>query len=67
MLDQLIRAVREGQIRRAPIERTADLLTSYFVPVVTLIAVTDWLIWLALGLSSRLPAAWQDGPGGWEF
>ncbi|KAJ5335835.1 E1-E2 ATPase-domain-containing protein [Penicillium brevicompactum] len=67
MLDQVIGAVREGQIRRAPIERTADLLTSYFVPVVTLIAVTDWLIWLALGLSGRLPEAWQDGPGGWEF
>lgn len=67
MLDQVISAVREGQIRRAPIERTADLLTSYFVPVVTLIAVADWLIWLGLGLSGRLPEAWQDGPGGWEF
>ncbi|CAG7990750.1 unnamed protein product [Penicillium salamii] len=67
MLDQVIGAVREGQIHRAPIERTADLLTSYFVPVVTLIAVLDWLIWLALGLSGRLPAKWQDGPGGWEF
>lgn len=67
MLDQVIGAVREGQIRRAPIERTSDLLTSYFVPVVTLIAVLDWIIWLALGLSGRLPEAWQDGPGGWEF
>lgn len=67
MLDQVIGAVREGQIRRAPIERTADLLTSYFVPVVTLIAVLDWIIWLALGLSGRLPEAWQDGSGGWEF
>ncbi|GLA78619.1 hypothetical protein CBS63078_9191 [Aspergillus niger] len=67
MLDQVIGAVREGQIRRAPIERTADLLTSYFVPVVTLIAVLDWIIWLALGLAGLLPEAWQDGPGGWEF
>ncbi|KAJ6105300.1 hypothetical protein N7523_010110 [Penicillium sp. IBT 18751x] len=67
MLDQVIGAVREGQIRRAPIERTADLLTSYFVPVVTLIAVLDWIIWLALGLSGLLPEAWQDGAGGWGF
>lgn len=67
MLDQVIGAVREGQIHRAPIERTADLLTSYFVPVVTLIAVLDWIIWLALGLSDHLPSKWQDGPGGWEF
>ena len=67
MLDQIIGAVREGQIHRAPIERTADLLTSFFVPVVTLIAVLDWIIWLALGLSGRLPESWLDGPGDWEF
>lgn len=29
MLDQVIDAVREGQIRRAPIERTADIITSF--------------------------------------
>ncbi|RJE24652.1 P-type ATPase [Aspergillus sclerotialis] len=67
MLDQVIGAVREGQSRRAPMERMADLLTGYFVPVVVLIGVLDWIIWLALGLSGRLPESWQDTPGGWEF
>lgn len=67
MLDQVIGAVREGQIRRAPMERTADILTSYFVPVVVLLGVLDWIVWLALGLSGRLPESWQDTPGGWEF
>lgn len=68
MLDQIIGAVREGQIRRAPIERTADLITGIFVPVITLIAVLDWIIWLALGVSGRLPESWMDNsPGGWEF
>lgn len=67
MLDQVIGAVREGQSRRAPMERTADLLTGYFVPVVVLLGVLDWIIWMALGLSGRLPESWQDSPGGWEF
>ncbi|KAE8137287.1 E1-E2 ATPase-domain-containing protein [Aspergillus pseudotamarii] len=68
MLDQIIGAVREGQIRRAPIERTADLITGVFVPIITLIAILDWIVWLALGLSGRLPDSWMNGnPGGWEF
>ncbi|KAL2869022.1 E1-E2 ATPase-domain-containing protein [Aspergillus lucknowensis] len=68
MLDQIINAVRQGQIRRAPIERTADLITSFFVPVVTLITVLDWLIWLGLGVSGRLPDSWKgDTPGDWGF
>ncbi|KAJ5111860.1 hypothetical protein NUU61_001490 [Penicillium alfredii] len=68
MLDQIINAVRQGQIRRAPIERTADLITGFFVPVVTLIAVLDWVIWLGLGISGQLPDSWKgDTLGGWSF
>ncbi|ATY67010.1 P-K Mg Cd Cu Zn Na Ca Na H-transporter [Cordyceps militaris] len=48
MLDQIVEVVREGQTKRAPVEQIADLLTSYFVPVVTLIAVITWIIWLVL-------------------
>ena len=68
MLDNIISVVREGQAKRAPIERFADVLTSYFVPVITLLAIITWLIWLAFGLSGRLPRAWLDGKqGGWAF
>ncbi|KAK4135002.1 copper-translocating P-t [Trichocladium antarcticum] len=66
MLDQIVNVVREGQTRRAPIEQVADLLTSYFVPVVTLIAVLTWIIWLSLGLSGRIPENYLDvSSGGW--
>lgn len=68
MLDQVVAAVREGQTKRAPIERVADVLTSYFVPVVTFIAVSTWIIWLSLGLSGSLPQSYLDvGVGGWPF
>lgn len=66
MLDQIVAAVREGQTRRAPIEKIADTLTSYFVPAVTLVAILTWIIWLALGLSGALPQDYLDvSSGGW--
>lgn len=68
MLDSIIQVVREGQAKRAPMERVADLLTAYFVPVVISIAVATWIIWLALGLSGVLPESYLDVEfGGWSF
>lgn len=68
MLDQIISVVREGQSRRAPLERVADLLTSHFVPIITLIAILTFLVWLSLGLSGALPADYLDvSRGGWTF
>jgi P-type Cu+ transporter len=66
MLDQIVKAVREGQTKRAPMERIADTLTSYFVPFVTLIAITTWAVWLSLGLSGTLPYDYLGSEtGGW--
>ena len=68
MLDQVIAAVREGQTKRAPIERTADILTSYFVPVITITALLVWIIWMSLGFSGVLPSDYLDvSQGGWAF
>lgn len=68
MLDQIVDVVREGQTRRAPVERIADLLTSYFVPFVTLIALSTWIVWLGLGLSGALPRDYLDiNRGGWPL
>ncbi|PSS18272.1 hypothetical protein M430DRAFT_275652 [Amorphotheca resinae ATCC 22711] len=60
ILDQIVRVVRKGQARRAPIERVTDAITSHFVPLVVLIRVSTWIIWLALGLSGSLPASYRD-------
>lgn len=68
MLDQIIKVVREGQTRRAPVERVADVITSHFVPFIVLVGIFTWIIWLALGLSGALPADYLDSStGGWPF
>ncbi|KAI1480987.1 heavy metal translocatin [Daldinia eschscholtzii] len=66
MLDQIVDIVREGQTKRAPMEKLADLLTAYFVPFVTLIAILTWLIWLSVGVSGAIPGHFLDvSSGGW--
>ena len=68
MLDQIVSVVREGQTKRAPIEKIADLLTGYFVPVITGLAITTFLVWFSLGQSGRLSSRYLDGQaGGWAF
>lgn len=66
-LDQIIKVVREGATKKAPVERIADKIMGYFVPVITLIAILTWVIWLALGLSGVLPPSYRNGDvGGWR-
>ncbi|KAK9468989.1 hypothetical protein V1512DRAFT_285193 [Lipomyces arxii] len=66
MLDQITSVVRQGQMKRAPIERVADVLTGYFVPIVTLIAVVVFVLWLGLGVTGKLPENYLDiDIGGW--
>lgn len=66
MLDQIVKVVREGQTKRAPIEQFADILTAYFVPVVVLTAITTWIVWMLLGFNGHIPDHFLDvTSGGW--
>ncbi|KAI9771627.1 MAG: hypothetical protein M1840_001842 [Geoglossum simile] len=66
MLDQIVKIVREGQTKRAPMERLADILTGYFVPVITLFAILTFVVWFTLGQSGAIPRGWRDvDAGGW--
>ncbi|KAK2738391.1 hypothetical protein FQN57_007068 [Myotisia sp. PD_48] len=68
MLDQIVAVVREGQAKRAPVERVADAITGYFVPAITLVAILTFILWLALGESGSLPHGYMDSTqGGWPF
>jgi Cu+-exporting ATPase len=44
-LSQIIKIVKEAQISKAPIQRIADKVVSYFVPAVVVIAVFSFLVW----------------------
>ncbi|KAM0817314.1 putative HAD-like domain-containing protein [Seiridium cardinale] len=66
MLDKIVDVVREGQTKRAPMEKIADVLTAYFVPAITLVAILTWLIWFILGMSGTLPERWlNDSSESW--
>ncbi len=49
VLAKIIRLVSEAQGSRAPIQRLADLVTSYFVPAVLGLAGITYLVWFAWG------------------
>ncbi|MBS7622166.1 heavy metal translocating P-type ATPase [Candidatus Bathyarchaeota archaeon] len=49
MLSQIIRLVEEAQVARAPIQRLADSVSSYFVPAVIFIAFTSFAVWNLFG------------------
>lgn len=68
LIDQIVNTVRDGQLRKAPIARTAEILTSYFVPFIILLAIITWVIWLVLGLTGSLPPHYLDIEiGGWAI
>lgn len=57
LLAQIVRMVAEAQRSRAPIQKLADVVASYFVPAVVLSAIITFVIWGLWGPEPRLAHA----------
>jgi Cu+-exporting ATPase len=57
LLARIVTMVAEAQRSRAPIQRLVDVVSSYFVPIVILIAVATFAVWATVGPEPRLAYA----------
>jgi len=57
VLAQIVRRVREAQRSRAPIQRLADRVASWFVPAVIGVAAATFAVWAIFGPEPRLAYA----------
>ena len=57
LLAQIVRMVSEAQRSRAPIQRLADTVSAWFVPIVIAVAVVTFAVWAIYGPSPQLAHA----------
>ncbi len=57
LLAQIVRMVSEAQRSRAPIQKLADVVSSYFVPAVVTVAAITFVVWALVGPEPRMAYA----------
>lgn len=57
LLAGIVRLVAQAQRSRAPIQRLADRVSSWFVPAVILAAIVTFVVWMGVGPPPRLAHA----------
>jgi Cu+-exporting ATPase len=59
-LARIVRLVEEAQGSKAPVQKLADVIASYFVPIVIGIAIITFLVWFFAGPSPSLTYAFLN-------
>ncbi len=57
LLSRIVAMVAEAQRSRAPIQKLADVVSGYFVPIVVVIAVITFVVWSLVGPEPRMAHA----------
>jgi P-type Cu+ transporter len=57
LLARIVAMVAEAQRSRAPIQRLADVVASWFVPTIVLVSVVTFVVWALVGPSPRMAHA----------
>ncbi|XP_020260613.1 probable copper-transporting ATPase HMA5 isoform X2 [Asparagus officinalis] len=57
-LSQIVRLVESAQMAKAPVQKFADRISKYFVPLVITLSFCTWLVWFLAGKFNCYPKSW---------
>ncbi|KAF5447817.1 hypothetical protein F2P56_033338 [Juglans regia] len=58
-LSQIVQLVEAAQLARAPVQKLADKISKFFVPMVVVAAFMTWLGWFIAGQARLYPEHWM--------
>ncbi|PKA48066.1 Putative copper-transporting ATPase HMA5 [Apostasia shenzhenica] len=57
-LSQIVRLVESAQMAKAPVQKFADRISKFFVPLVIDLSIFTWLVWFLAGKYNGYPSSW---------
>lgn len=57
-LSQIVRLVESAQLAKAPVQKFADRISKFFVPLVIILSFSTWLAWFLAGKFHWYPKSW---------